>query len=366
MADDTHHEKREVGSPRRPWFLVGALLVLLALTGWRLYLAPAPARMVRVSGEVMGTTYTVKVVARTRAQQSEEARAAVTARVKRALDEVDAAMSTYKPESEVSRFNAGPAGQDVQLSAPMVEVMRTAMAVHDLSGGAFDVTVGPLIDRWGFGTTGELTVVPSDAEIDALREGLGHDKLAFDAVAGTLRKTTARLRIDLSAVAKGYGVDRVASDLLATGWSDFMVEVGGEVRVAGRTEVDRPWRLAVERPLATQRTVQEVVSLDGSHAMATSGDYRNFTVVNGVKYAHTIDPTTGRPVTHDLASISVIADTCARADALATALNVMGPDRGFELAEREGLAALFLVRNAASIEVRPTPAWLAFREDASP
>ncbi len=339
---------------------MGALLVLIGLTIWRLYFAPTPPRIVMVRGEVMGTTYTVKVVAQTREQQSDASEAALAQTVKEALDAVDRSMSTYKPDSELSRFNNGPAAQDAKLSGGLVDVLTVAFDVHDRSDGAFDVTVGPLVERWGFGATGEMTEVPTQADLDTLRGRLGHEHLSFDASASTLRKDADDLRVDLSAIAKGYGVDQAAEALHAAGWDDFLVEVGGEVRVSGKTEAGRAWRLAVEKPSATDRTIFEVIELE-DRALATSGDYRNFTLVDGTRYSHTIDPTTGRPVTHELASVSVVADTCAEADALATALNVMGPQRGLALAEREGLPALFLIGAPEDLEARATEAWLQRR-----
>lgn len=339
---------------------MGALIVFIGLTVWRLYFAPTPPRIVMVQGEVMGTTYTVKVVAQTREEQSEQSEAALAQTVKQALDAVDQSMSTYKPDSELSRFNEGPADQDVDISPAVAEVLTVAFDVHDRSGGAFDVTVGPLVERWGFGAKGELTKVPSQADIDALRARLGHEHLDFDVPASTLRKDAKDLRVDLSAIAKGYGVDQAAAALHEAGWDDFLVEVGGEVRVSGKTEAGRSWRLAVEKPSTAERTIFEVIELQ-DQAMATSGDYRNFTVVDGTRYSHTIDPTTGRPVTHNLASVSVLADTCAEADALATALNVLGPQRGLELAEREGLPALFLIGAPEDLEAHATDAWLQRR-----
>ena len=362
MAETPNNPSRDSGRPlkRRPVFLVGALLVLVGLTVWRLWYAPTPPRVVMVQGETMGTTYTVKVVADTREEQSDEAKAALQRTVHEALAEVDGAMSTYKPESELSAFNAGPGNVDVTVSPAMAQVLAVAMEVGKQSGGAFDVTVGPLVERWGFGARGELKALPSDDEINALRARLGHDHLRFDAAAPSLRKDADALRVDLSAVAKGFGVDQAAAALEQAGYHDYMVEVGGEIRVAGNTEAGRPWRLAVEKPSPTERAIYEVVALR-NQALATSGDYRNFTVVDGVRYSHTIDPTTGRPVTHDLASVSVIADTCARADALATALNVLGPERGLALAEREGLPALFLVGDPADLQAHATDAWLQLR-----
>ncbi len=339
---------------------MGALLIFIGLTVWRLYFAPTPPRIVMVRGEVMGTTYTVKVVAQTREQQSDASEAALALSVQQALDAVNGSMSTYQPDSELSRFNDGPASQDVEVSGAMAEVLTLAFDIHERSGGAFDVTVGPLVERWGFGAKGELTEVPTQAELDALRSRLGHGHLVFDAKASTLRKDAQALHVDLSAIAKGYGVDQAAAALQEAGWTDFLVEVGGEVRVSGKTEAGRPWRLAVEKPSAEARSIFEVIELQ-DQAMATSGDYRNFTVVDGTRYSHTIDPTTGRPVTHALASVSVVADTCAEADALATALNVLGPQRGLELAEREGLPALFLIGAPEHLEARATDAWQQLR-----
>ncbi|MEM9694494.1 MAG: FAD:protein FMN transferase [Myxococcota bacterium] len=336
-------------------------MALLCLTAWRLYLAPTPPRLVRVTGKVMGTTYTVKVVARTREQQSDAARSALAQRVKGALDAVNTSMSTYRPDSELSRFNALAAGEKATLSAAMVDVMTVAERVHHWSNGAFDTTVGPLVDRWGFGANQPSRALPTPDELAELRQALGHDQLVFDPEAGTLEKKRAELRVDLSAIAKGYGVDRVAGVLRAGGWTDFMVEVGGEIRVAGQTEAGRSWRLAVERPTEAGRAIQEVVALDSDQAMATSGDYRNFTVVDGVRYSHTIDPTTGRPVTHALASVSVVADTCVEADAMATALAVLGPDRGYTLAAAHNMAALFLVGSSGDLEVRATDPWVKLR-----
>ncbi len=343
--------------------MVVALLVLVGLTVWRLYFAPVPPAVVLVRGEVMGTTYTAKIVADTRQTQSPEAKAALEVLVRDALRSVDGSMSTYKPDSELSRFNASAADTDVALSPPLAEVMAVAMDVGRRSDGAFDVTVGPVVDRWGFGAAGDLQSVPTDAELAALRARLGHAHLAFDPQAGTLRKDDAALRIDLSAVAKGYGVDQAAAALRRAGHEDFMVEVGGEIRVSGHSQAGRPWRLAVEKPSEgppSAREVFEVIELSQG-ALATSGDYRNVTVVDGTRYSHTIDPTTGRPVTHALASVSVIAESCAEADALATALNVLGPQRGLAMAQREGIAALFLVGSPPDLEATASDAWQTLR-----
>jgi len=339
--------------------LVVALIAFVALSVWRLWFAPVPPSVVLVRGEVMGTTYTVKVVADRREEQTAEAKVALHATVQEALDAVDDSMSTYDAESELSKFNDGPAGRDVQLSPALGEVVALALSIGARSQGAFDVTVGPLVDRWGFGKP-RTDHLPDDAQIEALREITGHAHLSFDPERPALRKDDPRVRVDLSAIAKGYGVDETAAALHEAGWDDFMVEVGGEIRVSGQTEAGRPWRLAVEKPSPQERAIYQVVELSEG-ALATSGDYRNFTVIEGTRVSHTIDPTTGRPVTHALASVSVVAPTCAEADALATALNVLGPQRGLALARAQELPALFLVGEPDSLEAHATDAWTKIR-----
>ncbi len=330
------------------------MLLLVALTVWRFYFATPPPRVVLVQGETMGTTYTVKVVAKTREAQSDEAREQLRATVQGELDAVNAAMTTYDPNSELSRFNTGPAEVDVPLSAATVEVLAIAQDVAARTDGALDITVGPLVERWGFGAAGELEALPTEDELAALRASVGPHHLRLDEAASTLRKDHPQTRVDLSAVAKGYAVDRVVASLRARGHEDAMVEVGGEVRVVGQTEAERSWRLAIEQPIEAERSIYAVLPLR-DQAMATSGDYRNFTMVDGQRYSHTIDPRTGRPITHGLASVTVIADDCAHADAWATALNVLGPQRGPQLAAGQDVAALFLVvRDGALAEVTTT------------
>lgn len=345
---------------RRPVFLVGGMLLLVALTLWRFYIADPPPRLVVLAGETMGTTYHVKVVVTTRADQSDERKAELATLVEQTLASVDEAMSTYRPSSELSQFNALGAEESMVLSVDTATVVALALQLARDSGGAFDPTVGPLVDRWGFGPGKALSSVPDASELAELRTRVGYVHLDFDPEARTLSKDVAGLRLDLSAVAKGFAVDKVAQALSHAGFADYMVEVGGELRVAGETEMERLWRVAIEAPNSEQRKIHEVLALD-ARAMATSGDYRNFVVVDGVRYAHTIDPRTARPVVHTLASVTVVEQTCARADALATALNVLGPIHGPEFAEKEGIAALFLVLDGDKLTETATLAFTALR-----
>jgi FAD:protein FMN transferase len=322
----------------------------------------APDRNVRVfEGATMGTTYTVKVVAPTMTEADE---AATREAIRAALDAVDGCMSTYKPDSELSRFNRAGDGRPFKLSAATIRVLLLAREVSDASHGAFDVTVGPLVNAWGFGPV-KQTRPPSETEIASLRERVGYRKLVIDAAAQTVAKTRPDVYADLSAIAKGFGVDEAARALEARGLANYMVEVGGEVRVKGHNAAGKPWQVGIERPDATPQQALLVVPMTDL-SMATSGDYRNYFEKDGRRYSHEIDPTTGYPIRHRLASVSVLAPECAIADAYATALLVLGPDRGYALAVEKGLAAYFLVRRAdGGFDERQTPAFAALNAIAS-
>ncbi len=298
------------------------------------------------TGTTMGTTYTVKVVA---GVLPESEREGLQDRIAATLDEVDATMSTYREDSELSRFNRHPAGVAFEASPAMRAILETAREVHQRSGGAFDPTVGPLVDLWGFGPSRDPEAVPSNERVEELRLLVGFDRIDLE----TLTKPEAGVAIDLSAIAKGFAVDRVAERIAALGFPSFMVEVGGEVRTAGRNRHDKPWRIAIEKPQNTGRSLQRVVSLSGL-ALATSGDYRNFYEIEGVRYSHTLDPRSGRPVEHSLASASVVDPSCAVADAWATALMVLGPEPAYEMAVSESLAALLLTYRGDGLDERMT------------
>ena len=301
----------------------------------------------------MGTTWNVKVAGDLGPGEMRQIGREVQAR----LDEVDHLMSTYDPKSELTRWNEARSTDEVTLSPLTVAVLATALDVGRLSGGALDVTVGPLVDAWGFGATESKQEPPSQEQITALMIRTGAHRIVLDEVSHTLRKTRPDVKVDLSAVAKGFAVDRVAAGLEALGHHDYLIEVGGELRAAGRKRNGALWRVAIERPDGGLRTIHEALDLVDL-AMATSGDYRNYYEEHGRRISHTIDPRTGAPIEHDLASVTVLDPSAARADALATAINVLGPEEGYALAEREGIAAYLLVRRApGEFEARVTPAF---------
>ena len=335
--------------PRR---VVAAAACLLALLGAGLWWGlPLPDDSL-LSGETQGTTYSIKIAA----PLKEEERRVLEETITRRLDRIDRAMSLYRPDSELVRFNRLNSVEPFAASPELVEVFQLARMVSEATGGAFDVTVAPLVAAWDFGPieTGE-TAAPSDATLAELRSRVGYDKVEADEKKGTLRKTAVGINCDLNAIAQGYTVDKLAADLLGLGYHNFVAEVGGEVCARGRSTRGIPWQVAIEKPLFEGREMQQVIPMSGM-SVSTSGDYRNYREVGGVRLSHLIDPHTGRPVTHHLASVSVLHPQCALADAYATALMVMGPEKGYDWAAGKGLAALFITSEQdAGFLTRPTP-----------
>jgi FAD:protein FMN transferase len=337
----------------RRWWIV--LLVLTGLTWW-LYAGSrtggeAPAG--RFSGSTMGTTYSVVLGRDADASELQGLQDAVEAR----LAQINASMSTWDPDSELSRFNRHRSDEPVSVSEDFAAVVAMALAVYESSEGAFDVTVGPAVNAWGFGPDGRPELVLDEGSLSKLRERVGSTKLVLD---GTrLRKLHPDLEVDLSAIAKGHAVDRVAAGLEELGHHDYLVEIGGEVRARGRTVAGRPFRVGIEEPDPDRRAVRTVIELD-TLALASSGNYRNFFERDGRRYVHTIDPSTGRPVTHNLLSVSVLHERCALADAWATALLAAGPERAWALAQRADLEVLLLISGErGEIVQRATPGFAA-------
>lgn len=352
-------------SPRARVLLPIFLVTLVGLTVWRLGFDTGGPRVHEFTGPTMGTTYMVKLVAE---PLLPEESARVASAIEAELEFVNGLMSTWDPESELSRFNQSASTEPFPISEPTLEVFLLAREISDLTGGAFDVTVGPVVSAWGFGATDRAPAPPSEAELAGLRERVGYQKLAIDPEARTLSKARADIECDLSAIAKGYGVDAVARALDRLGYGNYLVEVGGELRVRGERSSGRLWRVAIERPLGDERSIYGAFELRDA-ALATSGDYRNYYEQDGVRLAHLIDPRTGRPIAHALASVSVVHGDAARADALATGLSVLGLDEGFALAEASDLAVYFIVRESdGTLRGRATSSFPAVSrpDDAGP
>lgn len=315
--------------------------------------APAPPELVEIEGPTMGTRFAVKLVA----PNDRFDRAALTRQIEDLLRSINAGMSTYLPDSELSRLNDFPAGEPYTVSKELMSVLSRSEDLVESTDGAFDPTVGPVVDLWGFGPR-TIQRRPTEESVQQALSQVGwREHLRLDLSASTVLKTSADVRIDLSAIAKGYAVDEILALVREVGVEHALVEVGGELRAVGFRDPARAgsWRVGIESPRPSQAGVRahRIIPLP-DRAIATSGDYRNFYEVDGVRYSHTIDPQSGRPVTHRGASVTVIAKDCATADALATALLVMGPDAGFGWAERNGVAALFL-SYAPPTELDPEP-----------
>ncbi len=295
---------------------------------------------IELQGATMGTTYSVVVSDAPHGLDEATLRSAVEERLAAVSDK----MSNWDPTSEVSRLNGSDAQTPIPLSPELYTVLEAAQQVHRDSNGYFDVTLGPLIELWGFGAPERTSEPPAPSALEEARLRTGQDRvLALSASPPALRKLHPDANVYLAALAKGYGVDQVASELRAQGLGDFLVEIGGDLFAAGVNPRGMPWRIGVEKPDARSRTVQRVVPVSG-RGMATSGDYRNYFEQDGVRYSHIIDPQTGRPIAHSTASVTVLAGNAMLADAWATALLAMGHERGLPLARSLGLAVLFIYR----------------------
>ena len=309
-----------------------------------------PSPVVTITGGTMGTTYSVKFPALPEGLTVADVQAGIDSQ----LDSVNRQMSTWRSDSDISRFNASRGTDWFPVSAEVVTVLREAQRISELSGGAFDVTVMPLVNLWSFGPEGRPKKIPSDEDIRRKRESVGFSRIAIRTKPPGLRKTLGNVSVDLSAIAKGYGVDQVAAYLDTLHMSSYMVEIGGEVRCKGTKSGGKPWRIGIQSPQKRRQSAYRTVPLN-NRSMATSGDYRNYFEVGGQRYSHTIDPRTGRPVRHKLVSVSVVADRCMTADGLATALMVLGPEAGYNLAKQHKIAALFVVANGKTFVERATP-----------
>jgi len=306
-------------------------------------------RQTELNGATMGTTYSIKIPH----LPGDVEREALERGVAAVLEAVNDRMSTYRENSELSLFNAGAAAGNIPVSPDTLAVVDEALRISRLSGGAFDPTVGPLVGLWGFGAYGGAPAVPARDRIAATIPATGFRHVRTSASPPALAKDRDDIRVDLSGIAKGFGVDKVAEYLELSGVEYYLVEIGGELRGRGYNSQGSVWRIGIERP-DLPAAPRRVVRL-GGQGLATSGDYRIFFERDGARYSHILDPRSGRPVDHGLASVTVVAPTAMEADGLSTALMVMGPAAGLELARREGIAAFFMARKGDGIVETASP-----------
>ena len=309
-----------------------------------------------ISGPVFGTRYHISVVL----PEDRERLEALAEGIDDALERVDATMSTWREDSELSKLNRleDQSGW-IPVSKSLFEVITRADEISRLTDGAFDITIGPVVNLWGFGPEARPDQVPAAETLAQALASTGYENLSFQIDPPAI-KAAKHQYIDLSAIAKGYGVDVVARYLDNEGVKAYLVEVGGEVRAQGKKPDGSVWKLAIEQPVESGgHVVNRIVTLS-SQALATSGDYRNYYESEGRRFSHTIDPDTGKPITHNLASVTVIADDSMSADALATGFTVMGYERAKALATRQNIAAYFIIRTKNGFESHQTPAFSSY------
>jgi thiamine biosynthesis lipoprotein len=304
----------------------------------------------------MGTGYNVKVAVLPKGLTAADLQRQVDAR----LDTINQQMSTYLPESEISCFNRHTGDDWFPVSPATAFVVSAALEISKQTDGAFDITVGPLVDLWGFGPGPRPGRIPAPEEIAAAKSRVGYERVAVRREPPALRKSQPDVHLDLSALGEGFAVDEVAALLDRQGLVAYLVDIGGEMRARGRKPDGTPWRIGIERPVRSVREIHQVIELK-DRALATSGDYRNFFEWQGRYYSHEIDPKTGWPVEHALGSVSVLADQCMLADAWATALMVLGPERALQSAERHQLDVLLIVRQGDGFIEQATPGFAAVR-----
>jgi thiamine biosynthesis lipoprotein len=315
---------------------------------------PGQRQQSTLNGSTMGTIWSVKFITSATSHLTESQ---VNATVNADLQRIDQLLSTYLDDSELSRFNRNRSAKWIAVSKDFVEVMAAASKISQLTNGAFDVTVAPVVNLWGFGSDGSITEVPDEDAINQALHKIGYQKIEVDIANQRLRKLIPDISVDLSAIAKGYAVDQVALSLEKLGIMEYLVEVGGELRANGHNLADVAWKVGVEVPTPQLRQVYQAIQLE-NQSVATSGDYRNYFEIAGQRFAHTIDPVTARPVKHTLASVTVVAATTIQADGWATAFMVLGVEKGFAIAEQQQLAVLFISRTADSFTDRATTAFI--------
>lgn len=300
-------------------------------------------------GPTMGSTWSIKYVR----QAGLPAPAKVQIEVETILTEIDRQMSTYRSDSDIARFNQLPANRCQKMPASILELIRVGEQLSEQSAGAFDLTVEPLLNLWGFGPQAREEKVPTAEVLAEVRQRVGHAHLRID---GDQLCKDAAVEVDFNSVAAGYAVDRIAARLAALGIHNYLVEATGELKAAGKKLDGSPWLIALEEPRDDQQVAERIVAIDG-YGLSTSGDYRNYFQQGGRRYSHTFDARTGAPVSHMLASVTVIHPSALMADGLSTLLLILGPERGWDYAEKHDIGAFFVIRADTGFVTRTSHAF---------
>jgi thiamine biosynthesis lipoprotein len=310
---------------------------------------PAP-EVQKISGEAQGTSYHISFWS-PQAVDTANIQQAVEAEFKR----IDEQLSNYRKDSVIEQFNATVSGEPLALSEEIIGLIEQARVVSEASDGCYDLTIKPLFDLWGF--KGDKLTPPDTASLQAALKQVGFNQIKI-VDATHIQKLNPQLRIDLSSIAQGYSVSRMVAVLEKQGIENYLVEIGGELQTRGKKPDASSWRVALEKPLSSERTMQKIVTINRSEPLAvmTSGSYRHYFDVGGKRYSHILDAKTGSPVDHNTVSVTVLHDNPTTADAWSTALMCLGKTRGMEVANKAGIAALFIEQQGEAFnEFRSAP-----------
>ncbi|WP_342324346.1 FAD:protein FMN transferase ApbE [Kosakonia sp. BYX6] len=331
----------------------GVVAVLFVLTGCD---SDNPAKPTVLEGKTMGTFWRVSVVNVERQQAQ-----ALQQKIQTQLDADDHLLSTWKNDSSLMRFNHASSTVPWPVSAAMADIVTTALRVGDKTDGAMDITVGPLVNLWGFGPDKQPVKTPDQAQIAAAKARTGLQHLAVINRAGEqfLQKDLPDLFVDLSTVGEGYAADHLAQLMEREGIARYLVSVGGALASRGMNAQGQPWRVAIQKPTDRENAAQAVVDING-HGISTSGSYRNYYELDGKRISHIIDPRTGRPIEHALVSVTVIAPTALEADAWDTGLMVLGTEQAKDVVKREGLAVFMIIKQGEGFTTWMSPQFSAF------
>ncbi len=302
-----------------------------------------------ITGPTMGSTYSIKYVR----QAGLPAAAGVQVEVETILAEVDRQLSTYRSDSDIDRFNQLPANRCQAMPPSVLELVRVGEQLSEQSDGSYDLTVEPLLNLWGFGPQARDEKVPSAVALAEVRQRVGHGHLRIE---GNQLCKDAAVEVDFNSIAAGYAVDLIAARLEALGIHNYLAEATGELKAAGSKLDGSPWRIALEEPRDDRQVAERIVTIDG-YGLSTSGDYRNYFEQGGQRYSHTFDARTGAPVAHALASVTVIHPSAMMADGLSTLLLILGPERGWDYAQKHDIAAFFVMRADTGFVTRTSQAF---------
>ncbi len=329
------------------WMTSVAKIVVVALVG--LLLTGCGEQIETFGGPTMGSHYSLKYVPGAATPAPE----ALKALVEEQLDQIDQQLSTWRNDSIIVQFNQLPAGSCLAVPAAILELVVAGQQLSASSAGAFDLTLQPLLELWGFGYQSRKEQIPTPEQIAAVKQNIGQHYLRIE---GQQLCKDVALQVDFNSIAAGYSVDLVGAHLRELGVNSYLLDITGELKGVGRKPDGSHWHIAIEAPRDDQQVAQKVLALD-DQAVSTSGDYRNYFEQAGQRYSHTLDPQTGAPITHNLASVTVVDPSTLRADGLSTLLMVLGPQRGFDFAEQNGVAAFFVTRAGQGFATKGTSAF---------